>query len=53
MIELIEDGDLIYTEVLEAISIYLITPLFIKTLLDIIKNKFGFFSILFLFDKNL
>ena len=35
---MMEEEDPIHTEILEAIGIYLITPLFTETLLDIIKN---------------
>ena len=48
-----EEEDSTQTEVLEAISIYLITLLFTKTLPDIIRNMSNSFSILSSLDKEL
>lgn len=48
-----EKEDPIYIEILKIIGIYLITLLFIKTLLYIIKNIFNFFFTLSSFNKKL
>lgn len=49
---MIKKEDLTYTKILEAISIYLFTFLFIKTLLDITKNTSSFFFTLFSFNRE-
>lgn len=43
----------IYTEILKAIGIKLITPLFIEILLDIVKNTLSSLNIISLFNKKL
>lgn len=48
-----EEEDPIYTKILKVIHIHFTMSLFTKTLLDIIKNLFSYFSILNSFVKEL
>lgn len=50
---MMKKGDLTYIEILKAIGIHLITLLFKKTLLNIIKNTSSFFTISSSFDGEL